>query len=597
MVAARKAVQNMDAYRPPTEGREDKLRFDFNENTLGCSPKVNEALVRALTDRNLSAYPEYSIFREKLARYAGLAPEQVTISNGTDGIIKLVMDTFVEKGDEVIIPVPTYTMFKFYAQLADAKITEVLYEKDLTFPARAVLDSIRPGVRLVVLVNPNSPTGTTISDEDIEAAVKKAKENGALVLVDEAYFQFYGKSSRALIGRYENVIVIQTFSKAFGLAGLRLGFAMSDAANIAAMDKDNSPYGVSTLAIVGANAALDDLEFVEQYAAEVRKNRPEMAGRLVALGLKVYPSSANFLLVNFGSKEKCKLVCDTLKARGILIRNRSSDPLLEGCARMNVGTGEQNRRLLDELGKILPDTGGRAQTGQALLFDMDGVLVDVSQSYRKVIARTAEYFTGKGMSAQDVQDIKQAGGYNNDWDATEALIVKMGGKAEKKAIIDKFQEYYLGKDGVSGLIKNEKWMLGRKNLEALAKRYALGIVTGRPRAEAEYALKASQCADLFSVVVAMEDCPAGKSKPDPYGIRLALEKLGCAGRAYVGDSGDDMKAAKAAGLMAIGIPPAGMANGADAKAISAVREKLVSCGADKMIETLDGLEQALGPSD
>ena len=586
-IKPRRAVQNMEAYRPPTEGREDKLRLDFNENTIGCSPKVSEALKRALTERNLSAYPEYGTFREKLARYAGLKPEEVTISNGTDGIIKLVMDTFVEKGDEVVLPVPTYSMFKFYASMADARISEILYNADLSFPAGAVLNAISSCTRLVVLVNPNSPTGSTIADEDIESVVKKAEKNGALVLIDEAYFQFYGKTSRGLISKFDNLIVIQTFSKAFGLAGLRLGFAMSDAVNIAAMDKGNSPYGVSTLAVVAAGAALDDLEFVEKYAAEVRLNRPKLAAKLAGWGLRVYPSSANFLLVNFGSKERCGQVCEALRTRGILIRNRSADPLLRGCARMNVGTAKQCERVLDELDKILRP--------QALLFDMDGVLVDVSRSYRKVIAKTAEYFTGNGVSAKDVQDIKQISGFNNDWDAAEALIVKAGGKAEKSKIIAKFQELYLGKEAGSGLIANEKWMMPRKKLESLASRYALGIVTGRPRAEAEYAIRAGGCEGLFEAVVVMEDCPKGKSKPDPYGLKLALGKLRRGGRYYVGDSGDDMKAARAAGMAGIGMAPAGIggAAGGEAAGRAGILENLRACGAEQTIETLDELERVI----
>ncbi len=538
-----------------------------------------EALKGALTDGNLPVYPEYGAFKQKLAGFLELTPQEVCISNGSDGIIKLVIDTFVEKGREVIIPVPTYSMFKFYASVADARITEVLYEKELAFPAKAVRDAIGQQTALVVLVNPNSPTGTPIAEVDIRSIVKKAAETDALVLLDEAYWQFSGQTSRSLVREFDNLAVIQTFSKAFGLAGLRLGYLVSNPRNVAALDKANSPYGVSTLALIGGSAALDDLDFVEAYAREVRENRSKLSEKLASFGLKVYPSEGNFLLVDFGSNERCADVCRKLREKDILIRNRSSEPLLEGCARMNVGTAEQCERVLRELDIILRP--------QALLYDMDGVLVDVSRSYRKVIAKTAEYFTKKGVSERDVQEIKQIGGYNNDWDATEALIVKQGVKVEKSKIIAKFQEYYLGKGEKPGMIENERWMLARKKLEMLASRYALGIVTGRPRAEAEYALKAAGCEGIFEVIVAMEDCPEGKSKPDPYGIQLALRKMGRTQGIYVGDSGDDMKAAKAAGITGIGVIPAGITSAAG------IKEKLQQMGAETVLDSIGDLERVI----
>ena len=183
----------MEDYSPPTCGRENKLRLDFNENTIGCSLKVIQAL-QQIDANKLSVYPEYTKFRKKIASFLKINENELLLTNATDEAIQLVMNTFVEKGDEVIIPVPTFAMFKFYASLAEAKTKEVLYEENLTFPTERIISSISSKTKIVILVNPNNPTGTEILEQDILQIIKKAQNNDAIVLVDEAYYEFYGKS-------------------------------------------------------------------------------------------------------------------------------------------------------------------------------------------------------------------------------------------------------------------------------------------------------------------------------------------------------------------------------------------------------------------
>jgi len=350
MVKPKDAVQKMSPYHPPTSGRGKKLRLDFNENTIGCSPKVIRALQK-IDSNAMSVYPEYEDFKPVLAKHLNISPSELILSNGTDEGIKMIIDTFMEGGEEIIIPTPTFAMFKFYASVAEAKITEVLYNEDLSFPTDKVLAAINPNAKLVVLVNPNNPTGTSIAEEDIIAIIKKASENNAIVLSDEAYYGFYEKSSINLIKKYDNLFVTRTFSKAFGLAGIRLGYTLSQKDNIAALAKAGSPYNVSTLAIIAAKAALDDVEFVNKYTQEVRDNTDWFIEELSKLGLSVFPTDANFVVVKIG--EKCGEVCDTLKEKGILVRNRTRDPLLEGCIRITIGTKEQCDQVLRELKTIL----------------------------------------------------------------------------------------------------------------------------------------------------------------------------------------------------------------------------------------------------
>jgi HAD superfamily hydrolase (TIGR01548 family) len=189
---------------------------------------------------------------------------------------------------------------------------------------------------------------------------------------------------------------------------------------------------------------------------------------------------------------------------------------------------------------------------EAILFDMDGVLVDVSSSYRIVIKKTAEYFLKEEVSHLEVARYKLKGGYNNDWDLTEAIIQAHHKSVPKKKIINEFQKLYIG-DNFNGLIQNEKWLLDSDILESLNVNFKLGIITGRPRQEAEFALEKNQVVDYFDTLICMEDTPEGKGKPNPFGILLAMEKLAVKRALYLGDTIDDMKAAKAANIIPIGV--------------------------------------------
>src|SRR3989338_8188716 len=257
----------------------------------------------------------------------------------------------VEKGDEAILPVPTFAMFKFYAQIMEAKLNEILYNKDLSFPTESVLKSITRKTKLVILCNPNNPTGTPIKREDIIKIIKKAEANNSLVLLDEAYVQYNKETCRDLINKYKNLIVIQTFSKAYGMAGLRLGYAAADKGVMKNLLKVASPYSVNTIATAAGSAAIDDQEFVKNYVKEVEKSKKIIYRELKRLKIKTYPTAANFLIAYFG--KNAKKIADELKKNGILVRDRSNYPLLEGCLRIGIGTVEQTNQLIKALKVVL----------------------------------------------------------------------------------------------------------------------------------------------------------------------------------------------------------------------------------------------------
>lgn len=346
-IRPREAVLKMAPYSPPTAGREGKLRLDFNENTVGCSPHVIEFLRERLSAGGLAVYPEYAEAKQALADFFHLPAEQLLLTNGTDEAIQVFVNTYVNAGDEALLLRPAYAMYRFYAQVADATIREIDYRPPhMEFPVDEVLAAITPETRAVIIANPNNPTGTGVHLQGIERILKRARK--AAVLIDEAYYEFSGVTALSLIERAPNLFVSRTFSKVYGMAAMRLGSVFSGAANIAFLHKAQSPYSVNALAALAVQRAVRDRAYIENYVAEVLAARELLCVGFEKLGIAYVPSSANFVLANFG--RRAIEVRDTLRARGILVRDRSYE--VPGHVRVTVGTREQTRRLLAALEEI-----------------------------------------------------------------------------------------------------------------------------------------------------------------------------------------------------------------------------------------------------
>jgi len=346
-IKARPAVLSMAPYSPPTAGRAGQLRLDFNENTVGCSPRVIAALKQLLDPAALAVYPEYGEAKQAIARYFRVTPEQFVFTNGTDEAIQVFLNTYVDDGQEVVILKPSYAMYRFYAEVAGARIREIEYPPPgMEFPLQAVLDAVTSETRAVLLANPNNPTGTGVGLLGIERILHRARK--AVVLVDEAYYEFAGVTALTEIERVPNLFVSRTFSKVFGMAAMRLGCLFSHSANIPFLHKAQSPYSVNTLAVLAAQAAVADTAYVQNYVAEVLAARELLCVGLEKLGIGYVPSSANFVLARLG--KRAIPVRDALRALGILVRDRSYEA--PGCVRMTVGTREQTRRLLAALEEI-----------------------------------------------------------------------------------------------------------------------------------------------------------------------------------------------------------------------------------------------------
>jgi histidinol-phosphate aminotransferase len=346
MPEPRPAVRRMAPYSPPSGGREGKLRLDFNENTVGCSPAVVEALQKYLTSDHLSIYPEYAEALRDLAAFFRVAPDEFTLTNGTDEAIQLLVNTYVDDGDDVLMLKPSYAMYRFYSEAAGACVRETPFPPDLSFPLEAVLTALRPETKAVLLANPNNPTGSGVSAEGVRLILETAPD--AAVLIDEAYFEFSGVTVLPWIRQYPNLFVTRTFSKVYGMAAMRCGCLFSHRDNMTWIKKAQSPYSVNMLAAIAARAAVQDRAYVESYITEVLAARELAAVGFERLKIPYYPSQANFILFRAG--ERAIPIRDALRERGVLVRDRSYE--LPGCVRVTIGTREHVRRFLAGLEKL-----------------------------------------------------------------------------------------------------------------------------------------------------------------------------------------------------------------------------------------------------
>jgi histidinol-phosphate aminotransferase len=355
--APRARVQAMKEYHPPL-GSRDALRLDFNENTLACSPRVREALAQ-ISAGALTKYPEREPVEALVAVHLGIKAEQAALTNGVDEAIHVLFETFLDAGDELLLPVPTYTMYEVYASATDARVIAVQAADDLAFPFEQLMAAITPRTKVIAIANPNSPSGTTATRAQLLELAQRAPQ--AIVLVDEAYFHFCGETVMDLVGSVPNLFVARTFSKAYGLAGLRLGLLAGPAELMRWVRRVLSPYSVNSLALACLPAALGDTEYLDWYTSEVLAARGEFEAALDQLKIRQWPSRANFVLVDIGAKH-AEFV-RMMRAAGVLVRDRSSDPGCDGRVRITIGTREQMKQAAAALGETMEKlrAGGEAQ--------------------------------------------------------------------------------------------------------------------------------------------------------------------------------------------------------------------------------------------
>ncbi|MDX9912072.1 MAG: TIGR01548 family HAD-type hydrolase [Phycisphaerales bacterium] len=556
-------LADVRAYAPPTPRWAIDLRLDANEGPAPTDPVLDE--VRGVDAEDLRRHPDARPLERDIADAWRIDANRVVVTNGGDDAIDRVCRAFLEPGCELLMHAPSFEMIPRSARLAGADVRMIGWQVG-EFPEAALCDAITSTTGVVALVTPNNPTGGVIDAGMIARIADRAREVGAVVLLDLAYVEFAETDpTGGVLGR-DNVVVVRTFSKALGLAGMRVGYAIAPVEVAPWLRAAGGPYPVSSVSLAAARRAWADRTTAKQLGI-VCDERARLIKLCAELDLEPLPSQANFVTIR---SRRAAWIYEALGSLGISVRLLKVDGenpwcriTLPGCAAKFEG-----------LAKALRAAGNP----QAILFDLDGVLADVSGSYHATIIRTASEF-GITLTADDVSREKANGNANNDWVLTWRLLAARGADVSLEAVTRVFQRIYLGDAGVPGLRESERLIPSRAWLEAIRRCLPLAVVTGRPRDEAAWLLDRFGVRDCFETLVAMEDAPA---KPSPEPVVLALQRLGITRAWMIGDTPDDAVAARAAGVVPIGITAPGDGPGT-----------LERAGVARVLEDLSRLEELL----
>ncbi len=323
-----------------------RIFLDANENSLGSVlPKIEGV--------DLSRYPDplANELRKELAKYVKVRPAQILVGNGSDEIIWLLLLAFIESNEEILTFTPTFSMYRVFAEMLGLRVREVSLEEDYSLDATKLLKRVSTKTKIIFLCSPNNPTAQTIPLTDIEKILKSKK----IVVVDEAYIEFAAKKScTKLLKKYPNLIVLRTFSKAWGLAGLRVGYGLMDVAVAEVLQKVRAPYSVDALSQKLAIKALNGQKKMEATVKKILSEREKLSKKLWELGLMVFPSEANFLLAKFPPKISASKIYEKLvKQSGIVLRDFSKTKELKNCIRITIGNEKENKKLISVLKNLL----------------------------------------------------------------------------------------------------------------------------------------------------------------------------------------------------------------------------------------------------
>lgn len=542
------------------------LKLDSNESASPLPPLDAEA-----AGWEPHRYMRTAPLEQRIAERYGIEPDRVLVTAGSDDAIERAMRAVCRPGRQAMLTAPAYEVLERYARLAGAEVAFVPWWSG-DFPVAKACQRATRDTAIVVMVSPNNPTGAVTS----RAALVELADRlpGALVLLDHAYVEYadraYDLTEAAL--EHPNVLVLKTFSKAWSSAGLRVGYALGDSRVLRWLRTLGQPYPVAAPSVVMVSRLLDaPAQPPASRISRVRSERVRLVEVLEDLGAETLPSHANFVLARVGD---AAWVRRALVSLGVGVRSFPGRPGLEEYVRITVPEGDAaSTRLRRALRTVVAP--------QALLFDMDGVLADESRSYREAIRRTAASY-GVEVTAADIARAKAEGSANNDWELTRRLLSEHGKEPPAEEVVSRFELIYQGDGSTPGLWPDEDLLADRGWLLRQAARRPLGIVTGRPLRDARRFLEKHGVSDCFAAVVAMEDAPP---KPDPAPVLLALERLGVDHAWMVGDTPDDMRAARAAGVLPVGCRAPGDA---------AVPEgALIEAGAVCVLDSVSDLEEVL----
>ncbi len=507
----------------------------------------------------LCKYADAGPLEAAYAAFLGADATNVLATTGGDDAIDRVFRAFLAPGRETVFPTPTFEMIPACARMARGRLVPIEYKWG-TLPHDEILEEVNERTGVVAVITPDNPTGRAFTTREL-VRLADALPPEVVLLVDSAYAEFADEDHTATLLESPHAVMIRTMSKAWGLAGLRVGFAVGQKERIDVLRGFGGPYALTGPSIaVAVDRLRNGVEEMRRFVAYVRLQRERLAEVIRRAGGVPAPSQTNFV---FSSFPDARRIQRGMAAQGVLVRYF---PHLPEHVRITVPRNDEEfRRVERALGclaargqnppGIRPAESGGSRPGgpEALLFDMDGVLADVRRSYREAIVRTCAAF-GVEVGRELIGAVKAGGSANDDWAVTHGVLAGAGVEVSLAEVTGRFEQIYQGTEDAPGLRRRETLIPGPGLLEGLARSFRLGVVTGRPRADAERFLRDHGVRGCFSSVVCREDGPL---KPDPAPVRIALEQLEARTAWMLGDTPDDVSAAVGAGVVPVGVVPPG----------------------------------------
>lgn len=554
-VKPRELVRQLPPYEKPQEGRYNCIRLDFNENTRGFADLLDNG---ELPGELINTYPEYAELTNKIAELYKLDPDSVLLTNGSDEGISVIASTFIEPNiDIAVVSEPCFAMIPHCLKLAGAQLKSVKVNDDLSFNIEGINKVLAQNIKMSFFASPENPTGAQIEYEQVIEWCKTYPET--LFVIDEAYGEYGQKTCLDLINKFDNLLVLKTFSKAWGMAGLRLGVVFGQNNLLENLKRVKLPYSVNAAAVWTASRLIDNWSKIKNEVSDSLLRLDQLSEQIEKRGYKLKRGASNSVLLELGFAAKA--FTRFCASRSILVRDRSQ--IIEGVVRVSVGTEDENEKFLQTL-----DSFGKSY---GIMFDLDDTLVDTSESFAQVVAELVDLYSGIPLTDGELNALRAEGGFNDDWVATKELINRRGYEADIEDILLTAMPKYM-----SIARKKEKLICDLDVLKDLSQRHPLFIVTGRCRVEYE-PIWAERLNPYFENVYCVGDRPDCQVKPSGDYLKACMDEYGLTDAVYVGNSVDDMTAAKSLNISAIGI----------SSTLSA--EFLKSSGAKYVVESVDEL--------
>lgn len=324
------------------------LRLDRNERVDDYAPEVIKGILDSFTAYDFSAYPEIDSLYKKLAKWMGIDEECILLTSGSDAGIKQIIEMLSNEGDKIFVPSPTFAMYEVYCHMYHRNFVEISYSLDsFLIDLESIYTQIDENTALVFLPNPNQPIDTLNSIETLEKLIQHCSKYNTFLVVDEAYYLFSDITAIELTQKYDNVLVLRTFSKAFGLAGVRLGYIVGNQENINYLGKTRHMIEANTLSVKSAEYLLDNIQFVHDYVATVKLSQEYLKQELLDIGIKCTGTNANFIFINLETQDKRDDAIQYLKSKSIYVRGGFKKPW-DSFIRVSVGTKEKMKIFLKE---------------------------------------------------------------------------------------------------------------------------------------------------------------------------------------------------------------------------------------------------------